>query len=31
MIKNEGFENNLKKSEDLLEKTWQKMKKWNYN
>ena len=31
MIKNKGSENNLKKSEDLLRKTWQKMKKWNYN
>jgi len=31
IFKNEDSKNNLKKSEDLLRKTWQKMKKWNYN
>ena len=30
MIKNKDSENNLKKSEDLLRKTWLKMKKWSY-
>jgi hypothetical protein len=31
MLKIKDSENNLKKSENLLRKTWQKMKKWNYN
>jgi hypothetical protein len=30
MIKIEGSENYLKKSEDLLRKSWTKMKKWSY-